>query len=185
MKSAIFLANGFEECEALITVDIFRRADLVVDMISIQQAREVCGSHGIHIMADKTLPEMDQKEYDVLLLPGGKVGKENLENNPDVKEAIITQVQSDRWLGAICAAPAILGHMGLLKGKKYTCFPTFDEAAFGGTYQEIAAAQDGKLVTGRGMGATMAFAYLLLKNFVDSAVLKQVAYGMQYSITKL
>ena len=184
MKCAIFLAEGFEECEALITVDMFRRADLKIDMISTQQTPEVIGAHDICVRADKTLAKMDQNEYAVLILPGGKVGKENLEKDPAVLTAIRKQVQADRLLGAICAAPAILGHMGLLQNKKYTCFPTFDEAAFGGEYQETAAVQDGKLITGRGMGVAMAFAYLLLKNIVDPATLAQAAYGMQYSAPK-
>ncbi len=183
MRCALLLAEGFEECEALIPVDMFRRAGLTIDMVSIGENPTVCGSHGIRITADKMLAQIDQSGYDVLLLPGGKAGKENLEKNRAVKEMILAQVQADRWLGAICAAPAILGHLGLLKGKKYTCFPTFDEEAFNGAYQDVPAVQDGKLVTGRGMGAAMAFAYLLLENLTDAKTLRQVTYGMQYGTT--
>ncbi|MBR3348678.1 MAG: DJ-1/PfpI family protein [Solobacterium sp.] len=183
MKCAIFLADGFETCEGLITVDMLRRASLSIDTISMNETLEVKTSHGIRLFADRLFSDFEPEEYDVLIMPGGKLGTANLEACDRLKEIYRAHFESGALTCAICAAPSILGHMGLLKGKKYTCFPTFYEEAFEGEYQNELAVTDGNLITGRGMGATIEFARHILMKTVDQKTLDNVQYGIQYEHT--
>ncbi len=183
MKFAIFLADGFETCEGLITVDMLRRAALSIDTISMNETLEVTTSHGIRLQADRLFCDFDAEEYDVLIMPGGKLGTVNLEANERLKAIFKAHLESGALTCAICAAPSILGHMGLLKGRKYTCFPSFNEDAFGGEYQNELAVTDGNLITGRGMGATIEFARHILMKTTDEETLQKVQNGMQYEHT--
>ena len=178
-RTAIFFADGFEDCEGLITVDMFRRAGLRIDTISMNAEKEVHTSHGVTLFADTTFSGIDASDYDVLILPGGKKAVANLDASEAVKAAYRKHYEAGKLSGAICAAPSILGHMGLLRGKTYTCFPSFN-AEYGGTYSEELAVTDGNLVTGRGMGATIEFARQLLMQLIDDETLRKVEYGMQY-----
>lgn len=183
MKIAIFLADGFETCEGLITVDMLRRASLTIDTISMNDTEEVTTSHGIRLFADRLFRDFDPQEYDVLIMPGGKVGTANLESSERLKEIYAAHFDKGALTCAICAAPSILGHMGILKGRKYTCFPTFDEAGFGGEYQNELAVTDGNLITGRGMGATIEFARHIIQALCDEETLHKVENGIQYEHT--
>ena len=180
MKCALFLAEGYEECEALITVDMLRRANVDIDMISITSLDMVKSSHNIEIKADKTWNEFNQDDYDVLILPGGKLGTHNLEHFEPLIEAIKAHYDSGKLLAAICAAPSIFGHLGLLKDKKYTCFPTFNEEKYAGTYEEKLAVYYSGIVTGRGMGATIEFARILVKLLTNGEMTDNVDFGIQY-----
>ena len=183
MKSAIYLADGFETCGGLITVDLLRRANVEIDTISIKDANFVRSSHGIDLLTDRIYMETDPQEYDVLILPGGRVGTDNLEQFDALREAVKAHFEAGKLTCAICAAPSILGHMGLLKDRKYTCFPTFDDSSYEGEYQQELAVRDGNLITGRGMGATIEFAREILKAITDEETLKRVEYGIQYEHT--
>ncbi len=180
MKCAVFLAEGFEECEALITVDMLRRGGILIDMVSITDELTVKSSHNILIQAEKKLCEIAFGDYDVLILPGGKLGTQNLEACDVLKEAVESHCKSGKLTCAICAAPSILGHLGLLQGKRYTCFPTFDEKSFGGEYVQELSVKDGNLITGRGMGATIEFARNILKEFLSDEEMHNVENGIQY-----
>lgn len=183
MKIAIFLADGFETCEGLITVDMLRRASLAIDTISMNETLEVTTSHGIRLFADRLFSDFDEEEYDVLIMPGGKAGTANLESNERLKAVYAKHFEKGELTCAICAAPSILGHMGILKGKKYTCFPTFDEASFNGEYQNELAVTDDNLITGRGMGATIEFARHIIMKLCDEETLHKVENGIQYEHT--
>ncbi len=180
MKCAVFLADGFEECEGLITVDMLRRADIETVMISVSGRKEINGSHGIIVHADQLYEDADISSFDVLILPGGRVGKENLESFEPLLSVLKNHFESGKLTCAICAAPSIFGHLGILKGKDYTCFPSFDEEAFAGQYQKQPAVKDGNLITGRGMGATIEFASLIIRELKGEETLEKVKYGMQY-----
>lgn len=180
MKSAIFLADGFETCEALITVDMFHRAGQAIDMVSIKDTKEVITSQSIHVLAEKLYSEIDVKDYDVLILPGGKVGTDNLDHFEPLKKALREHFEEGKLTCAICAAPSVLGHLGILTGKKYTCFPGFESESYGGEYQLELAVQDENVITARGMGATIEFARTILKNIADETAMKKMEYGMQY-----
>ncbi|MBR2676326.1 MAG: DJ-1/PfpI family protein [Solobacterium sp.] len=180
MKCAVFLAKGFEDCEALITIDMLRRAGIPIESISITDDRKVEASHGVTMFADRLWEEIDASEYDALILPGGKAGTENLGNFKPLLGALMSHWEKRKLTCAICAAPSILGTLGILKGRNYTCFPSFFREDYGGNYQMELAVQDGNLITGRGMGATIEFARLIIRELTDEATLKKVEYGMQY-----
>ncbi|MDO5109106.1 MAG: DJ-1/PfpI family protein [Erysipelotrichaceae bacterium] len=180
MKCAIFLADGFETCEGLITIDMLRRASIPIDMISMNNTLEVTTSHGVRLFAEKLFSEIDPAEYDVLIMPGGKLGTINLESSEALKAVFRSHFERGALTCAICAAPSILGHMGILEGKKYTCFPSFNEDGFNGEYQMELAVTDGNLITGRGMGATIEFARQIIMALADEATLAKVEAGMQY-----
>ena len=116
MKCAIFMADGFETCEGLITVDLLRRAGLTIDMISMNETLTVTTSHQVKIQADKLFSEF-QNEYDVMIFPGGKLGTQNLENNHKLVDLYEAHFKAGKLSCAICAAPSILGHRGLLHGR--------------------------------------------------------------------
>lgn len=180
MKCAIFLAEGFEPCEALITVDILRRGQVSIDTVAIGGDLLVKSSQQIVVQADKLYAEIDPASYDVLIFPGGKLGTQNLEAFAPAVEAMKSHFANGKLTCAICAAPSILGHQGMLKGRKYTCFPSFDDASYGGCFMQELAVKDGNLITGRGMGATVEFARTILAELADEETMRKVEYGMQY-----
>ena len=122
-KAALFIADGSEEVEAITPVDLLRRAKIDVDVISIMDSKTVTASRGVVITADKTLGEADLDAYDMLILPGGIKGTDNLNNCEVLKESIRKYNDEGKGIAAICAAPTVFAGMGLLDGKKATCNP--------------------------------------------------------------
>lgn len=155
-KAAVFLADGFEEIEALTPVDMMKRAGIEVTTVSIG-APEVRGSHDIIVKADKVLEEADLDSMDLLLLPGGK-GTELLENCEKLLTLLKKADSEGKFISAICAAPRVIGKLGLLKGERAICFPGNESFLEGA---EIAAGEksvrSGRFVTARGMGAAIEF----------------------------
>lgn len=179
-KCAIFLADGFEDCEGLITIDMLRRAGIPIDTVSMNRDCFVETSHGITLKADRLFADTDPEDYDVLILPGGKRGTENLEKCEELKKYLVSFWKAGKLIAAICAAPSIFGHLGILKGRHYTCFPEFYDSSYEGIYEMELSVTDGNVITGRGMGATIEFARNILKKLTDEETLKKVEYGMQY-----
>ena len=126
-KIAIFLANGFEEIEGLTVVDICRRCGLTIDMVSITEEKQVMGSHKIPVTADMTLSQVDFEEYDCLVLPGGGQGTKNLEACEVLMQQVDTFYAAGKYIAAICAAPSIFGHRGILQGKRACSYPCFED----------------------------------------------------------
>jgi 4-methyl-5(b-hydroxyethyl)-thiazole monophosphate biosynthesis len=157
----VLLAEGFEEVEALTPVDILRRAGLPVQTVGIT-GKTVTGSRGVPVVAD-VLPEQVQPEQtDLLILPGGLRGTENLRDDPFTGKLIDYCLDNDRYLAAICAAPSIvLGGRGVLRGKKAICYPGMEDGMTGATVVKQAVVQDGKIFTSRGAGTAMDFAFAL------------------------
>ncbi len=180
MKCAIFLAKGFEDCEGMITIDMMRRAGIPIDSVSITDDLIVETSHGVRLFADKIWKEIDPSGYDVLILPGGKVGTMNLDGFEPLKNALKAHFDSGKLTCAICAAPSVLGHLGILNGKHYTSFPAFASDSYGGIYETELAVEDGNVITGRGMGATIEFARLIIRRLTDDETMRRLEYGMQY-----
>lgn len=180
MRCAIFLAKGFEDCEGMITIDMLRRAGIPIDSVSITDDLIVETSHGVRLFADKTWKEIDPSGYDVLILPGGKVGTMNLDGFEPLKNALKAHFESGKLTCAICAAPSVLGHLGILNGKHYTSFPAFASDSYGGIYETELAVEDGNVITGRGMGATIEFARLIIRRLTDDETMRRLEYGMQY-----
>ena len=134
---AVFLAEGFEEVEALTTVDVLRREDLEVKTVSVTEAKFVTGSHGIKVEADLVKDEFSLDLCECLVLPGGMPGTLNLDGSPFVDEALKYMYENKRRIAAICAAPLCLGRRGMLVGKSATCFPGFEKELAGAIIQRF------------------------------------------------
>lgn len=158
----VFLADGFEEIEALTPVDVLRRADVEVKTVGVT-GKTVTGSHGIPVQADLELSEISlDHALEAVVLPGGMPGTLNLEKNEIVQKAVAFAKKNDILLAAICAAPSILGHLGYLKGKKAISFPGFETALEGATISEAPVCRDGQIITGKGMGVATEFALAIV-----------------------
>ncbi len=158
------LAEGFEEIEAVTVIDLLRRAGIAVSVASLG-ARWVTGSHGITIEADVTLEEARAGDYDMVVLPGGMPGAEHLKKDARVIELLKEFAAQGRYTAAICAAPTVLAHAGLLSGRAATSFPGFLDAhsAPGIRLRQEAVVVDGKVVTSRGAGTAMDFGLVLVE----------------------
>ncbi|MBQ8287362.1 MAG: DJ-1/PfpI family protein [Clostridia bacterium] len=154
----IFLADGFEEIEALTPVDVFRRAGLDTVTVSISDSYTVIGSHNIAVAADKLLSEVDLADADLLLLPGGMPGARHLGACTPLRDAVSAHAGAGKPVAAICAAPSVLGALGLLRGKEAICYPGFEDALIGATISEKKVVRDGNIVTAAGMGVALDFA---------------------------
>lgn len=153
----LFLANGFEEIEALCPLDLLRRAGVEVTTVGINGAETVMGAHGICVHAD--LPDTMYRDSapEMIILPGGMPGAKNLDESRIVDTALRVAVASNAYLAAICAAPMVLGHRGYLNGKKATCFPDFEQELTGATLSENRVVRDGNVITAAGMGVALEF----------------------------
>lgn len=177
-KTAIFLADGFEEIEALAVVDLLRRAQIGIDMISIMPGKRVMGSHQIPVEADllfRDLTEADLDAYDMLILPGGGVGTKNLEACAPLKEAVARFDAAGKYISAICAAPGIFGRMGLLKGRKATCYPACEEESWGANLVHRETVTDDHILTSRGMGTSIPFGLAIVARFQGEAAAQALA----------
>ena len=151
----MFLANGFEEIEALMPLDLMRRAGLEVTTVGIG-GKDITGSHGITVKADITDSNLADNAPECVILPGGMPGTKNLDASPVVHKALDDALENNSLICAICAAPMILGKRGILRGKKATCFPGFEEYLEGATVGGRVV-RDGQVITGIGMGAALEF----------------------------
>ncbi len=174
----VLLADGFEELEALSVVDILRRGN--VDIKTAGITKTVTGANGIPVVADMMISEIDEKNISAIVLPGGLPGADNLYNNDRVRELITYANDNGLIIGAICAAPYILGKMGILNGKRATCYPGFENALEGAYCFPSKAVSDGNIITGKGPGAAYEFAYMLLEKMSSRAVADKIKRSMQY-----
>ena len=179
MKTIVFLADGFEECEALIVVDILRRAGIEVDMASIMGRKEVLSSRKITVMADTLAEDVNYDGVDMLILPGGRVGMENLRDHTLVRVKCC-QFAEKKHVAAICAAPTIFADLGLLAGKKATCHPDFADRLPEGTYLDQHVVVDGNIITGQALGATFAFAFEIVKTLVGEKPVEKIKKAICY-----
>ncbi len=170
----LFLANGFEEIEALTPADVLRRAGIDVLTVGIG-GRTVLGAHGIAVTADTDDAHLPEAAPEMVILPGGMPGASNLDASP-VVDAVLTRATRDgAFLAAICAAPMVLGHRGYLRGKQATCFPGFEEHLTGA--QLVAgpcAVRDGNVITATGMGVALEFALTLVEALRDAETAKKL-----------
>ena len=179
----VFLANGFEEIEALATVDVLRRVGLEVQTVSITETRTVRGAHGIPVQVDALLRRNSLLSSDGFILPGGMPGAKNLMACEALKRAIIAHHQSGKLIAAICAAPIVLANAGILMDKKVTCYPGFEEQLKGAIVKNDMVVTDGNIITGKGPGAVLPFAFAIAKQFVRKPVIDKVKYGMLLDTT--
>ena len=158
----MFLAEGFEEVEALCPLDLMRRAGLSVTTVGVGSKR-ICGAHGITVEADIVDTDYCDDTPEMIFLPGGMPGTLNLGASQTVCHAIKTAVQSNAYLAAICAAPSILGDMGLLTAKEATCYPGFEDRLCGAVLSEKKVVRDGRILTAAGMGVALEFGLLIVE----------------------
>ncbi len=179
-KIAVFFAEGYEEIEALTVVDMCRRAGIITDMVSVTESLTVTGAHNIPVVMDKVLDQVDFTELDMLVLPGGMPGTINLEKVP----ALMGQVQKfeaeEKYVAAICAAPSVFGHLGLLEGKTACCYPGFEEDLSGATVSFRSCETDGKVITARGMGCAIDFSVAIINALLGAGKGEAVAEKIIY-----
>lgn len=174
----VHLADGFEEIEAITPVDVLRRAGCEVITISISDKKEVISRRGITIFADKRFDEVDYAHADMIVLPGGQPGADNLNSHEGLKKQILQYHGQGKWIAAICAAPLVLGGLGILKGRKVTCFPGTESRLTGATVSGSLIEVDGNIVTGKGPGAALAFSLMLAEKLVGKASSDEVKNAM-------
>lgn len=163
MKVFIFLADGFEEIEAIAPIDIFRRADIDVTTISISNNKSVRGAHNIQVQADCLFTEVDFSGNNLLYLPGGMPGTSNLDTHKGLKELLLKQAGENKKIAAICAAPSILGKLGLLNGKEAICFPGFENQLAGALLSKDKIVKSGQISTAKAAGVAIQFALKLVE----------------------
>ena len=173
----MFLAEGFEEVEALCPLDLLRRAGLEVTTVGVGGVH-ITGAHGITVVADMTDAEFCDKNPTMVFLPGGMPGTLNLGKNPLVTETIRAASEQGAYLAAICAAPSILGDMGLLQGKEATCYPGFEARLTGARLSEHRVVRDGTIITAAGMGVALEFGLLIVETLCGTEKAKELRHAV-------
>ncbi|MFZ7131858.1 MAG: DJ-1 family glyoxalase III [Eubacteriales bacterium] len=167
MKVYIHLADGFEEIEAITILDVLRRANILTETISVTKEKHVTGAHHMTIIADKLFEDADYDSCDMIVLPGGMPGTLNLQNHNGLIDKIKDFHFQSKWLAAICAAPKILGNLGLLKGITATCYPGFEEELYDARLTKDPVVQEGHIITSRGAGTALMFSLKLVEILID------------------
>lgn len=176
----IFLANGFEECEAFVPLDILRRAGIEIKTVGIG-SKIITGSHGISVICDLEENETTTNDLKGIILPGGMPGTINLEKNKTVTDYIDYSYKNNLMIAAICAAPSILGHKNLLNGKKSTCFSGFEKDLLGANVINSPVVRDENIITAFGAGAAFPFGFEILNYFNGNEVSEVMRKQMRYT----
>ena len=175
----LFLADGFEECEALVPLDILRRSNIKVKTVGIG-SNTITGSHGISVNCDTVNKDLSFDDLEAIILPGGLPGATNLENDKTVQSFIDYCVNNGLLISAICAAPQILGHKGLLDGKNAICFPGFEKELKGANIVDQKVVKDDNIITAWGAGAAFEFGFAILEHLTDNATSQNLKNAMKY-----
>jgi len=181
IKVCVFFADGLEEIEGLTVVDLLRRADIPISIVSITGNPMITGAHGVKIEADALFNDVDFTDIDMLVLPGGMPGTKNLKAHVGLRDLLLEFNAKGKYLAAICAAPIILGQLNLLNGKKATCYPGFEEQLTGASFSEDNCVIDGNIMTSRGLGTAIDFAAAIISIIKDQAVADALMKAIMYS----
>lgn len=176
----LFLADGFEETEALVTLDLMRRAGIDVASVGVG-AKNVRGAHGIQVDADADISEISFDKCGGVVLPGGMPGTKNLYACEKVREAVTHCFEKSKMTAAICAAPLILGRLGILNGKRAVCFPGFEGELSGAVLCTSGVEQDGSVITAKGAGAVFEFSHAVISLLKDKSVADKVLADIQFA----
>ncbi|MDR1105934.1 MAG: DJ-1/PfpI family protein [Treponema sp.] len=179
-KAIVFLAEGFEEVEAVTPIDYLRRAGVDVTTAALGASRTVKGAHGMEINADAAFAELAKKAdagfWDAVILPGGGGGSKNLAASKETGELVRAMAASGKLVAAICASPAVvLAPLGILKGRKFTCYPGMEKEVSGASWSSDPVVTDGNIITSRGAGTAGAFALAVIGKLVSEAEGKKIA----------
>lgn len=166
-NAVIFLADGFEEIEGLTVVDVLRRAGIGITTAAIRGGKIVCGSHNIKLYADDVFENVDFSQYDAVILPGGMPGTTYLMEHEGVNRVIKEFAKAGKLVAAICAAPGVLGEAGLLKGRKASVYPGFEEHLCGAEYVKNEVVIDGNIITAPGMGKALQFSFEIIRYLIN------------------
>ena len=178
----VFMADGFEEVEALTSIDVMRRAGMPVTTVSINPTLEVTGAHGVKVLADSLFADNDYSAAQWLVLPGGIPGAPNLIAHDGVRDALMAQDERGAGIAAICASPAVvLGPLGILFGRDAVCYPGLENTVEGVNWLDRFVAVDGHVVTGRGPAAATAFALAIVEQTLGADKAAEVAAGFLYT----
>lgn len=176
-KVLLFLAEGFEEIEALTVVDVLRRADIVCDTCSLAY-ENVTGAHGIKVFADKTMDNVNAEEYNAVVIPGGMPGAENLKNSEKVVSIVKKFNAEGKVVAAICAGPIVLGKAKITEGKKVTSYPGYENELGNCIYLEETAVIDNNVITSRGPATALYFALKLVEKLKGMETVEKLKEGM-------
>lgn len=179
-RIGIFLAEGFEEIEALTVADICRRSGLDVQLVSVSEESWVSGSHHIAVQADRLFSRVDFSEIDMLVLPGGMPGTKNLEAHEGLMAQVDAFHSAGKYIAAICAAPSILGHRGILEGKRACAYPGFESHLKGAVVTKGPVEISGHVITSRGMGTAIDFALAIVGIFCGKEKAEELAASVVY-----
>ena len=171
------LASGFEEIEALAIVDIPRRAEIEVVIAGLLPG-PVSGAHTISVVPDSTITAIHTDEFDMIVLPGGQPGTDNLNADPRIHALLKEFAAKNKLIGAICAAPIVLAAAGLLNGKRATCYPAYSGRLNGGIYEDSTVVSDGTIMTSQGVGTAIAFGVALVARLTSPATADGIARAM-------
>lgn len=180
-KAYVFLADGFEEIEGLTVVDVLRRAGAEVEMVSVMDRKEITGAHGIKVEADRMIEEAG--EADLYVLPGGMPGTLHLKEHAGLCRLLNQAEKKEKHIAAICAAPSVLGELGMLKGKRACCYPSFEEKlnCLEVSYEPVVT--DGRITTSRGMGTAVRFSLELVSVLYGKEKADEIAESIVYMIS--
>lgn len=180
-KVCAFLAPGLEEVECLAVTDMLRRADVEVRLVSVSDSLEVTGSHNITIKADELFDKNLCKDADILFLPGGMPGTAYLGEHSELCRLLCEFSQAGKRISAICAAPSVLGRLGILRGKKATCYPGYESELTGADYVRDGVVTDGNITTGRGVGYAIDLGLELVRLLKGEEVSLDIREAIQYN----
>lgn len=179
-KVYVFFAEGFEEVEALTVVDLLRRANIEVCMVSVTGKALVTGVQGVTVQTDKLYRDLDVCDGDMLMLPGGQPGTTHLGEFEPLTELLKAWNKEGKRIGAICAAPTVLGALDILKGKKATCYPGCEEQLTGAQIVTDRVVTDGNITTSRGIGTAISFALELIRLLLDEKTSEDIKEAIVY-----
>ena len=179
-KVYVFLADGFETVEALAPVDVMRRAGLQVTTVSIMGRSNVVSAQNVTVVADVLFEDVVFDDASALVLPGGGVGTDNLSAHEPLRALLVDVCSRGLLVAAICAAPMVFGRIGILKGKKATCYPGCESDLFDAEYTAAAVEQDGNIITACGPGASFDFGFAIVERFCGAGVVETLRSQMQF-----
>ena len=177
-KVYVFLADGFEEIEGLTVVDILRRAQIETETVSVTGKKKIAGSHGIMVDADLLFEEVEADEAAMYVLPGGMPGTKHLGAHEGLRALLLGTETAGIKVAAICAAPSVLGDLGLLKGHRAVCYPGFEERLLGAEVGTDPVAVSGNITTSRGMGTAIPLALSLVEQLKDKKTADELGRGI-------
>ncbi len=160
-RVAVILADGFEEVEAMAIVDVLRRAEIETVLAGLHDG-PITSARKVRVVPDTVIDRVKPEDFDMIVLPGGQPGSDNLNSDPRVKELVKSFYSTGKLAGAICAAPIVLANAGVLEGKHATAYPTYKDRLGGAIYEEKTVVEDGNVLTSRGAGTALAFGLALV-----------------------